>query len=54
MKTEIGNVEKYDENEYCMIIEYYMHYYNTIRPHSSLGYIPPLKYSISNQIKSVI
>lgn len=54
MKTEIGNVEKYDENEYCMIIDYYMHYYNTTRPHSSLGYIPPLKYRINNQIKNVI
>lgn len=42
MKIEIGKVEHLTEAEYRMVVEFYMHYYNTIRPHSSLGYNPPI------------
>lgn len=42
MKTEIGQTRMLTEEQYFMIIEYYMHYYNHLRPHSTLGYKAPL------------
>lgn len=41
MKTEIGPVKNYTEEEYYMVLEYYEHYYNELRPHSALDYLPP-------------
>ena len=43
MKTEIGPVTHLTIEEYLMILEYYEHYYNHLRPHSTLGYRPPLE-----------
>lgn len=43
MKIEIGKVDHLNIDEYKAIIEYYRHYYNNERPHSTLGYCPPLK-----------
>lgn len=54
MKIEIGYVEQYGEEEYRMVIDYYIHYYNTMRPHSALGYMVPLGYKVSRQINTVI
>lgn len=42
MKTEIGQVMKFSIEEYLMVVGYYWHYYNHIRPHSRLNYTPPL------------
>ncbi len=42
MKTEIGKLTLLNEQTYAMVIEYYVNYYNNYRPHSSLGYVPPL------------
>lgn len=43
MKTEIGPVNDLTIPEYLMILEYYEYYYNNLRPHSALGYQPPLQ-----------
>ena len=43
MKTEIGPVKEMTIAEYRMILEYYEYYYNNLRPHSALGYRPPLQ-----------
>lgn len=44
MKVEIGKVKQLTVEEYMMIIDYYMLYYNTKRPHSGIGYMSPLIY----------
>lgn len=41
MKTEIGKVSHMTLDEYKMVMAYYVHYYNTERPHSTLGYCTP-------------
>lgn len=43
MKTEIGKVDQWTEAQYLMVVNYYVDYYNNLRPHSSLGYRPPLQ-----------
>lgn len=43
MKTEIGKLTLLNEQTYAMVVEYYVDYYNNIRPHSSLGYNAPLQ-----------
>lgn len=42
MKVELGKTTLLTEQTYRMVIEYYVYYYNNLRPHSSLGYLPPL------------
>lgn len=42
MKTEIGSVKRMSRAEYMMVLNYYEYYYNYKRPHSALGYRPPL------------
>ena len=42
MKTEVGKVKYLTVDSYLMILEYYEHYYNYIRPHSATGYRAPL------------
>lgn len=42
MKVELGKTDLLSEHTYRMVIEYYVYYYNNLRPHSTLGYIPPL------------
>lgn len=42
MKVELGKKDLLNEQTYRMVIEYYIYYYNNLRPHSSLGYLPPL------------
>ena len=42
MKVELGKTSLLTEQTYRMVIDYYIYYYNNLRPHSSLGYIPPL------------
>ena len=44
MKTEVGYTEDMTDEEMQMVTEYYGHYYNTLRPHSALGYLSPLAY----------
>ena len=41
MKTEIGSVKHYTVEQYKMIVEYWINYYNTERPHISIGYLTP-------------
>lgn len=48
MKTEIGKVGHLTIEEYKIVMEYYRYYYNNERPHSTLGYCPPLKYKNKN------
>lgn len=50
LKTEIGKVEKLTIEEYKAIMKFYIYYYNNERPHSSLGYNPPLKAKQKNVI----
>lgn len=42
MKVELGNVEKYTLEQYLIVMEFYRHYYNHERPHSTLGYCAPM------------
>jgi len=42
MKVELGKTTLLSEQIYRMVIEYYIYYYNNLRPHSTLGYLPPL------------
>lgn len=41
MKVEIGRLDLLNPETYRMVVEYYVYYYNHLRPHSSLGYRPP-------------
>ena len=50
MKTEIGNVDDLTEQEYYLIMDYYEYYYNFLRPHSSLGYCPPVPHAFNSVI----
>lgn len=49
MKTEIGRTNHYKTEEYIRIVDYWIHYYNTKRLHSSLGYITPLSKYVKTQ-----
>ena len=42
MKVELGKTCLLTEQTYRMVIDYYIYYYNNLRPHSTLGYRPPL------------
>lgn len=42
MKIEMGKTDLLTEQTYRMVVEYYIYYYNNLRPHSTLGYKPPL------------
>ena len=42
MKVELGKTDLLTEQTYHMVVEYYVYYYNNLRPHSALGYQPPL------------
>lgn len=42
MKVELGKTDLLTEQTYRMVVEYYVYYYNNLRPHSTLGYQPPL------------
>lgn len=42
MKVEMGKLDLLTEQTYRMVVEYYIYYYNNLRPHSSLGYKAPL------------
>lgn len=42
MKVEIGKTNLLTQQTYRLVVEYYIYYYNHLRPHSTLGYKPPL------------
>lgn len=42
MKVELGKTCLLTEQTYRMVVDYYIYYYNNLRPHSTLGYRPPL------------
>lgn len=42
MKVELGKTNLLTEQTYRMVVEYYVYYYNNLRPHSTLNYVPPL------------
>jgi len=42
MKVELGKTDLLTEQLYEMVVDYYVYYYNNLRPHSSLGYRAPL------------
>ena len=43
LKTELGKIEQYEKETFEKILEYYQHYYNYERPHSTLNYLPPIR-----------
>lgn len=42
MKIEMGKLDLLTPETYRMVVDYYINYYNYLRPHSSLNYRPPL------------
>lgn len=42
MKIEMGKTDLLTEHTYRMVVDYYIYYYNNLRPHSSLNYRVPL------------
>ncbi len=42
MKVEMGKLDLLNEQTYRMVVDYYIYYYNNLRPHSSLAYRTPL------------
>ena len=42
MKVELGKLDHLTQETYRMVVEYYIYYYNNLRPHSTLGYRAPL------------
>lgn len=42
MKVELGKTSLLTEQTYRMVVDYYIYYYNNLRPHSTLNYKPPL------------
>ncbi len=42
MKVEMGKLDLLNEQTYRMVVDYYIYYYNNLRPHSSLAYRIPL------------
>lgn len=42
MKVELGKTNLLTEQTYRMVVDYYIYYYNNLRPHSTLGYRVPL------------
>lgn len=50
MKTEIGKTCYLTPTLYRLVIDYYINYYNTLRPHSSLNYKTPLEYNLKTVI----
>lgn len=42
MKVELGKTNLLTEQTYRMVVDYYIYYYNNLRPHSALGYRSPL------------
>ena len=47
MKTEIGDTKHLTREQLIMVINYYIHYYNIERLHSSIGYTTPHKKFLS-------
>lgn len=43
MKVEIGNTKRMSLSDLKKVVDYYMHFYNNYRLHSSIGYIPPIQ-----------
>ena len=42
MKVELGQTTLLNAQTYRMVVDYYIYYYNNLRPHSTLGYHTPL------------
>lgn len=43
LKIEIGKIGQYEKETFEKVLEYYQHYYNYERPHSTLGYMTPIR-----------
>lgn len=43
MKVELGKTTLLTPETYAMVVDYFIYYYNNLRPHSSLGYRAPLE-----------
>ena len=43
MKVEMGKTKLLNLETYSMVVDYYVYYYNNLRPHSTLGYRAPLE-----------
>lgn len=46
MKIEMGKTNHLDETTYAMVMDYYIYYYNNLRPHSSLNYDTPIHHRL--------
>ena len=43
LKTEVGETKNFTRSQLGMILDYQVHYYNTERLHSSIGYVTPMQ-----------
>lgn len=48
MKVEIGKIDHLNQQQYVMILDYYIQYYNYLRPHSLIGYRTPMEKHLEN------
>lgn len=46
MKIEMGKTNHLNETTYAMVMDYYIYYYNNLRPHSSLNYETPIQHQL--------
>lgn len=44
MKTEIGPTERMSMDELKKVVDFYINFYNNFRLHSSIDYMPPMKF----------
>lgn len=47
MKIEMGKINHLNEYTYAMLMDYYIYYYNNLRPHSSLNYETPIQHQLN-------
>ena len=53
LRDELLNIEIFDLREAEVLIESWRRYFNTVRPHSPLGYLPPAPEAVLSHSETV-